>query len=459
MSQAPQPGAADQQPVFSQLFGLAAPIIGLNVLNVLALAVDTAMCGRLPQAEDALTALGFATQVIFLLMVAMIGLTVGTVAQVARAFGARQYDRVNHILHQSSMYTILLSVALAVLGNLLAPVVLQALGASERTLPLALDYLRPLLTGTVFNYLVVLYGAVLRGVGNTRMAFVVALVINVLNVIFNYGLILGNYGLPSLGVQGAAFGTLMAQAIGMIFFVGLLWRGVIPNLKLRLTPSKLDRELGLSLVRIGTPAAFDMVILNAAFMAIVGMLGRIEEVAVAAHGVGLRIQALAFVPGMSVSQATGALVGQSLGAGNIERTRRIVRASIILSTAIMSTLAAIIILAASPIVSIFDVAPDTRLHELAVVWMRVLGYGMPLVGVYIAFVGMLQGAGETRTSLSINVFVTMVLQIPGSYILGFPLEMGAYGVWLAFPLSFIFKAVLGAWVYKRGKWAKTGDRA
>ncbi|MCP4500649.1 MAG: hypothetical protein GY822_11880 [Deltaproteobacteria bacterium] len=67
-----------------RIFTLAAPIIGVNVLNVLALTVDTAMCGHLENGYDALTALSFATQIIFLLMVAMLGLTVGTVASVAR---------------------------------------------------------------------------------------------------------------------------------------------------------------------------------------------------------------------------------------------------------------------------------------------------------------------------------------------------------------------------------------
>ena len=71
------------------MFRLAAPIIGLNVLNVLMLAVDSALCGRLPYAEQALAALGFAMQVIFLLMVAMFGLLVGTVGLVARAYGGR----------------------------------------------------------------------------------------------------------------------------------------------------------------------------------------------------------------------------------------------------------------------------------------------------------------------------------------------------------------------------------
>ena len=100
-----------------------------------------------------------------------------------------------------------------------------------------------------------------------------------------------------------------------------------------------------------------------------------------------------------------------------------------------------------------------QLGVLAVDWIRVLGYGMPIIGVYVAFVGLLQGAGATRTSLRINALVTLILQIPLSAVLGFGGGMGAFGVWLAFPLSSVFKAGLGALAYRRGRWARVGARA
>ena len=92
---------SDRRTIGRELFRLAAPIVGLNVLSVLTLVVDTAMCGRLPNADDALMALGFSTQVVFLLLVAMMGLTVGTVALIARAHGAGDHERVTHLVRQS----------------------------------------------------------------------------------------------------------------------------------------------------------------------------------------------------------------------------------------------------------------------------------------------------------------------------------------------------------------------
>lgn len=440
-----------------RLFELAWPIIGVNVLQVLALAVDTMMVGRTPDAEIALTGMGYASQLVFLLMVAMIGLTVGTVAFVARAHGAEDHDRVDHVFHQSVQLTVLLGVGIAVFGNLIAPGLLYVLGADAPSTSAGLAYLRPLLVGAVFSYLNILFAAILRGVGNTRLAFQVALVMNALNVLFNYGLILGNFGLPALGIQGAAIGTVCAQAIAAGLMAFFLWRGVVPGLKANFVPRTMDRPLARDLFRVGWPAAADMVILNASFLTIIGLLGRVDQSAVAAHGIGLRVQALAFVPGMSIAQATGAMVGQALGAGRVEEARRVVRASIVLSTAVMTTLAVVLIVLAEPIVGLFDIDPASELGRYSIMWLTLLGYGMPVVGTSITFGGMLQGAGETRTSLRINAWVTLAMQIPASFVMGIGLGWGAWGIWAAFPASFGVRAVWGYIEYKRERWAREGS--
>jgi putative MATE family efflux protein len=452
------PEPSSQGTITRKLLDLAWPIIGVNVLAVLALAVDTAMVGRAPNAQSGLVGLGYATQVVFLLMVIMIGLTVGTVAFVARAHGTGHDERVQHIMHQSIQLTVLLGVVIAVVGNVLAHPILTLLGADEGSIESGLAYLRPLLMGTAFAYLNILYGAVLRGVGNTRVAFYVALLMNVLNVVFNYGLILGNFGLPELGIQGAAIGTVAAQFCAAGLMHSILHRGAVRGVRPVIAYEPIDRPLARDLIRIGWPASMDMLILNAGFLTIIGLLGRLDEVAVAAHGIGLRVQALAFVPGMSISQATGALVGAALGAAHVEEARRVVRASVVVSTAVMSSLAAVLLFFAGPIVELFEIAPGSTLFDYSVMWMKILAWAMPVVGIYISFGGMLQGAGATRTSLRINTWSTLGLQIPLSYLLGITFGLGVWGVWVAFPLSFGLKMFWGLYEYKRERWAVLGER-
>ena len=451
--------AAETPPDISRrLLDLALPLIGLNVLNVLALTVDTAMLGHIPGAEVTLTGLGFAAQILFLLMVAMSGLTVGTVALVARAHGAGQGDRVNHILAQSVQLTVLLSVVVAAVGSLLAEPLLRLLGAGPESVAAGLAYLRILLPGLVFSYLNILLAAVLRGVGNTRLPFVVALLMNLLNACLNYGLILGNYGLPALGIEGAAIGTLIAQAAALLLMVGLISQDREAGLRIPLRPRSIDLPLARRLVAIGTPAALDLVVFNAGFLSIIGMLGRIDEIAVAAHGIGLRVQALAFVPGMSIGQATGALVGNALGAGRPDEARAVARSAMRMCMVIMTSLGLAFIIGAGPMLQLFDIQPGTALAGHSLTWIRLLGLCMPLVALYIAMSGVFQGAGQTRIPLRINIIAT-IAQIPMSATFGFGLSLGAAGVWMAFPVALAMKSVMGVVAYRREHWLTVGAQA
>jgi len=420
------------------------------------LAVDSALCGRLPNAEPVLSALGFSIQVVFLLMVLMLGLIVGTVALVARAYGGKAIERVNHLLVQSTQLTVIVGVVVGLMGVVLARPILVVLGATPQVADIGSTYLETLMIGTPFFYLGFLYAGVLRGVGNTRIPFLCALGANVVNAILNYGLVLGNLGFPQLGVRGSAIGTVIAQLLNVVALVWVLRSGSIPDLKLPLRPRAIDRPLALELYRVGWPAAVDMLVLNAGFLTALGMLGRIDQVTVAAHGLGLRVQALAFVPGMGIAQATAAMVGQALGAGDVPRAREVTRASIALCVVIMTALAIIVVVAAAPLVHIFDVASGTPLESYSVEWMRVLGLAMLPASVNIALVGLLQGSGATRTSLRINIWTTLAIQIPLAWLLGITLDFGALGVWLSFPLAFVGKALFTYVAYKQEKWAVTG---
>lgn len=440
-----------------RLLSLALPVIGLNVLNVLALAVDTAMLGRISNAEVALTGLGFSTQLLFLLLVAMMGLTIGSVALVARAHGGKQPERVHHIVLQATQLTVVLSLLVAVSGNLLADPLLRLMGAGDESRAAGLLYLRPLLWGVVFNYLNILYAALLRGVGNTTLPFGIALVMNLLNAFLNYMLILGNLGMPALGIQGAAYGTLIAQATAALMMVFFLVSGRVRHVRLPLRLAPIDVPLARSLVRIGSPASLDMIIFNAGFLSIVGMLGRLDEVAVAAHGIGLRIQALAFVPGMSIGQATGAMVGNALGARRPEEARATAQAAMWMCMLMMTSLGAVFIGFTGPMLVLFDIDAGTPLANHSTTWIRLLGLGMPAVALYIALGGVFRGAGATEISLRINIIATG-LQVPLSAILGFTLGLGTFGVWLAFPLALALKSVLGIRAYRSGSWTQAIGR-
>jgi Na+-driven multidrug efflux pump len=124
----------------------------------------------------------------------------------------------------------------------------------------------------------------------------------------------------------------------------------------------------------------------------------------------------------------------------------------------MSVLAIIIMFAAAPMMRVFNVGPGTPLETYSVQWMQLLGAAMFPSAFHIAMVGLLQGSGATMTSLKINVWTTLFIQIPLAYVFGFVFDWGAWGVWLSFPVVFLAKAIFVFHAYRSGTWAVTGVR-
>jgi putative MATE family efflux protein len=436
----------------TRLFRLGLPVMGLNLLSVLALFVDAAMCSRLPDAGLVLSGLGYAIQLVFLMTVFMIGLTVGAVSLVARAAGAGDHRRIVVLLQQATLLTVVLGIVIGVVGNLLATALLAALGASDAAAHTAASYLRPMFAATTFNYLAVLYTGTLRGMGNTRTPLFCALVANTVNFAVNYCLIFGNFGCPALGVRGAAIGTILSHIVNAALLARALRRS-IPGVEVRLRPRSIDRALMRRFYQIGAPAALDILIINMIHLAMIGMLGRIDELAVAAHAICLRIQGLAFVPGLGVSQATAALVGQALGAGDVPRARRVTRASLVLCTSVIGGLGLAMVVFARPLLHVFDVPGGSALEAYAFECLVLAAIANLPFAIYMAFLGVLQGSGSTRAALTISVVCVLLVQIPVGLVLGFPMGLGATGVWLSLPIANLVRVAMSVTTYRAGHWA------
>jgi putative MATE family efflux protein len=441
---------------YRRVLHLALPVVALNVLGVFTLFVDTLFVSRLPESEPALIALSFAGQIVFLAQVPMLGLGVGSAVLVSRAFGGSDLPRVAELARQSLQLTLLLGALMAAFGPALLPPLLRSLGAEGPAYELALGYLTPLVLGIALYFTQLLSFALFRSTGNTTIPLYVGLLVNALNVVLDGVLIFGLVGAPRLGVVGAAYGTLISQGFGVALTLWLFARGALGDAKVPLEPAPIDGAFARDMGRLGAPAALDLLLVNVSFLSMVYFLGRIDALAVAAHGIGQRVQSLAFVPGLGIAQAVGALVGNALGARDVREARAVTRAGIALATGMMGTVGLVLTLARALIASAFNLEPGTALYEYTLTWIMILGCALPLLGVNIGLIGALRGSGATVASFLINVVATLFFQIPLQAIFAFALGWGAVGVWLAFPVTYILRISLAVSVYRRGAWARVG---
>ena len=285
--------------------------------------------------------------------------------------------------------------------------------------------------------------AALRAAGDTKTPLIVGVVVNLVNFGINYTLIFGNFGFPRLGINGAAIGTSIAYTTGATLFVLLFLRHRL-GIGLHREAPLLDWGTIRRILRIGVPAATEQLAFQIGLLVWIVMVVGFGQNAVAAHQIGLRIQSFVFMPGLGMSIASSALVGQNLGARNAELADRTAREATKLSILIMGALALFNF-------ALAFVGPGIA-HDLAVTFIRVHATSIPAIGLFFTLSGSLRGAGDTKWPLYASLAGTYGLRLPLSALLGYALGLGVLGVWIALPVEYYLRSVIIVRRFNGGAW-------
>lgn len=308
MTQAPLPGLLAQ---------LAVPA-GLGYLfqtffNV----VDTFWAGQL--STDALAALSIAFPVFFLVIAASSGISTGATACIAHELGRDREQEARRFSAQTVLYTAVATLLLTVLGWVFCPAIFRLLGAEGQYLDLAVSYMRMIFIGAGFFLFSHALNAPLTASGDTktfRNTLITGSLLNVaLDPLFMYGL----GPIPGHGFAGIAASTITIQALMLIYIATRAVRsGLIDrrwgDYKPRLTDlAELNRNI--------LPATANMATVGLGIFIITFFISRYGKEAVAAYGIATRVEQIVLLPGIALSTATLALVGQNFGAGRMDRVR------------------------------------------------------------------------------------------------------------------------------------------
>lgn len=429
------------------ILSLAWPVIVSNFLQVLATTIDLIMVGRIGVAEIA--AVGIGGNLVFFTFTVMIGITAGTIALVARAIGAKNKHEADHFLFQSLVAGALLSIPLVLVGIFFAPYLVAPFSPTAQIQTMAADYVAIIFLSVPFLFVIFISNAALRAAGDTRTPLIIGALENVVNFGINYTLIFGNFGFPALGVRGAAIGTSISYFVGAMVFLGLF---VDHRVKIG-----IDREKPFAnwttirrILRIGVPAATEQLAFQIGILIWIVMVVTFGEAAVAAHQIGLRVQSFAFMPGLGLSIASSALVGQNLGAKLPDRADRSARESTKMSIAIMGAIALFNFIFAPWIALAF--AEPGEAVDLAVLFIRLHATSIPAVGLFFTLSGSLRGAGDTKWPLYASLVGTYAVRLPLSAFLGYTLGLGILGIWVALPVEYYLRSLIVVQRFNGGAW-------
>jgi putative MATE family efflux protein len=317
------------------------------------------------------------------------------------------------------------------------------MGANGRLLALTLDYLH--VTWFLFAAYVYLHlsAAIFQGVGDTRTPLKAMVGVNVLHVLLAIPLIFGVWGLPRLGVVGAALASGLSEGVGAgwLLFVAAR-RGFFGARRSGWSPEELWRTL-----RVGLPAMGERLITNGMQLVYARIVIQFGVAAYAAHQVGVNIESLSFLPGLGFAKATTALVGQRLGARDAEGARQSARQANLLGLGIMSVWGATFVLFPSTWVGFFT--PDQDVLAYSVPLMTVLGILQPPLAVAMVISGALRGAGETHVVLAAAILGGWCVRLPLAYFGGVAGALGMTAVWTTMILDWIVRGSIVSWRFSR----------
>lgn len=428
---------------------LGVPLIATSILQSAFNLVDMFFVGRLgPAALAAVTLSGI---VIALLITAAIGISIGTLALVARYWGARRYREAALVVGQSFHLSLLLSLLFGVGGWFLARPLLEFLGGREMVLELAVTYFRVISAGAWTIFIFVTFSSALKGSGDAWTPFKVMALGVVLNCLLDPILIFGWGPVPALGVPGSAVATIFSRLVTVAVII-YRTRPSRSHLDLAGAFARVDLPLIGRILQIGFFSSVEMLLRSVAMIALLRFVSVYGTAALAAYGIGTRVRAIVLMPGIGLGYSSGILVGQNLGAGQPKRAHRTAWATWGLYQVVLIPLVVFFLIFAREVVGVFNRDPGV-LREGAVL-LRYLAISYFFLSLILVFGKSLNGAGDTAGPMIITGFslflMVFFLAWPGSA------AWGLEGIWKAILGGTALNGVLMAWWFQRGRWSRPG---
>ena len=426
---------------------LGAPV-ALAQMSITAMqTVDSMMVGSLGATE--LAAVGFGGIWLWTFMCFFIGVTSAIQTFVSQHYGGGRYRECGYWSWQG-MYATVPRAAIASLALFLAAEpMMHWLRPSESMRPLVVDYVSMRALGSVGLCTAVALASFFRGLGDTRTPLYATLIANGVNVVLDYGLIFGELGLPKLGVQGAGIATSVAEWIYM--FVLLAWflrAGTLARYGTR--PVRPALHAVRRVLRTGMPIGGQWFLEMTSFAVFSTAVARLGDASMAASQAFIILLSLSFMQAIGISMAVSTMVGQYIGAKELEHAERSFRSGIILAASLGVAVALLFALASRPLISLFS--NDPEVIRLGVALLRVGAAFQLFDALAIVADGALRGAGDTRWPFLARFLLSWGVFLPLAWGFGFYLEGGLTWAWTG---GLIYIAILAGCLvvrFRSGAW-------
>ena len=436
---------------YRTFFVMAAAVVLQNVVAYIVNMADNIMLGK--YAEVALDGAATVNQVFF--MVQQFALSVGNtlVAISAQYWGQKRVGPIRTLTGIALKLSAAIGAALVAVCVLFPRPLLRLFTNSDDIIAQGMDYLS-VIQWTFLLYMIsnALYAA-LRSVGTVNISFYISIVSLVVNVGINYTLIFGRFGFPEMGVRGAAVGTLIARVLELVIVVFYVLR---VDKKLRLFAGPWwqgDPALRKDFTRVYLPNMCSQVLWGVSVPMQTAILGHLSDAAIAANSVATTFYQYLKVIVMGLSSTTAVMIGTAIGKGDLARVKSDARSMSAVNLGVGVILGAALVLLRRPLLSMYSLSEETTamaLNLIAIMGVVMVGmsYQMP------TSFGVIQGAGDAKFVMKMNMISTWVIVMPLSFLSAFVLRWPVEAVVMVIQSDQIFKGLPTFLHFRKYKWIK-----
>jgi putative MATE family efflux protein len=441
--------------VGKNILRFAMPMLLGNLFQQLYTFVDQIIVGRY-LGKEALAAVGASFPVIFTLIALIIGIATGGTIVISQFFGAKDYFRVKRTIDTIFIAMGLFAVVMTVVGLSFSEEIFRLIKLPEELMHMANSYLTIYVSGLVIFFGYNGVAAILRGLGDS----ITPLYFLVLATVINIGLDLLFIVKLGWGIEGAAFATLIAQ--GTAFMVAVFYLNKNHELiKFNIREFAFDWGIFKQSLRIGLPTGLQHTFVALGMMALMGIVNGFGTDVVAGYTAAGRLDSLAVIPSMVFSIALSTFVGQNIGAGKLDRVRKGLARTLLMSSATAIVITILIILFKYPLMGLFT--RDQAVIDIGGEYLTIVTSFYLLFTGMFSYSGVMRGAGDTLIPMFITLFSLWIVRIPAAVFLsretieifGLSLKgagLGQSGIWWSIPCGWGIGLLFSIIYYRTGRW-------
>ncbi|CCL72713.1 Putative drug/sodium antiporter, MATE family [Clostridioides difficile E28] len=424
------------------IFFFAMPMLIGSLFQQLYNTADSIIVGRFI-GKEAMAAVSGANPIMFLLVAALMGVSLGFSILVSQFYGSGDLKKVKATIDTTYILLFIGSILISILGIVFGGPMLKLMNTPESIFAQSKLYLTIIFSGILFSAGYNSVSAILRGLGDSVTPLYFLIIATILNIVLDLTFIV----VLRMGVEGVALATIMAQAVS--FIISIIYLNKRHEvLKFKIKGIVYDNKIFKDGLRLGLPSGVQQMLFSIGNMALQFLVNSYGTSAMAAFGAGLRIENFISLPIMNLGSAVSTFVAQNIGAGENERVKKGIRESIKMTLVLAVTVIALILLFRENLIALFNTDKDVIKIDSS--YLFIIGPFFLFIGTSFVLSSAMKGAGDSMFALISSIVSLWLGRLPASYMLS--KFFGTDGIWMGIPFGWTLGLIVTVIYYKKGHW-------